>query len=93
MNKHFEDARYYLTRAGKKAKQGVAEELEPVEAKFKELTGSDEEPEASRLDKIREELEEIEQRAEGETKEAIATARERINSYREGEETASESKA
>ncbi len=94
MNKHFEDARYYLTRAGKKAKQGVAEELEPVEAKFKELTGDDEDPEPSRLDGIREELAEIEERAEGEAKEAVNNARERIRSYREGEEVAeSESKA
>lgn len=94
MNKHFEDARYYLTRAGKKAKQGVAEELEPVEEKFRELTGGDEEPEASRLDKIRADLEEIEERAEGEAKEAVGKARERIHAYRHGEDAGpAESKA
>jgi len=94
MNRHFEDARYYLTRAGKKAKQGVAEELEPVEEKFKALTGDDEAPELGRLDNIREELEGIEERAEGEAKEAVTKARERIRSYREGEDAApSESKA
>lgn len=94
MNKHFEDARYYLTRAGKKAKQGVAEELEPVEEKFTELTGGDDEPEPGRLDAIREELGEIEERAEGEAKEAVEKARERIRSYREGKDVVeSESKA
>ena len=94
MNKHFEDARYYLTRAGKKAKQGVAEELEPVEEKFTELTGADAEPEPGRLDAIREELGEIEERAEGEAKEAVEKARKRIRSYREADEVAdSESKA
>ncbi len=94
MNKHFEDARYYLTRAGKKAKQGVAEELEPVEEKFRELTGGDEEPEPGRLDAIREELGEIEERAEGEAKEAVEKARERIHAYRHGEEAeTAESKA
>ncbi|PSQ39186.1 hypothetical protein BRD13_03950 [Halobacteriales archaeon SW_5_70_135] len=52
MNKHFEDARYYLKRAGEHAKLGLREELEPVEG------------------------------AEGETKAAIADARERIAAYR-----------
>lgn len=94
MNKHFEDARYYLTRAGKKAKQGVAEELEPVEEKFRELTGNDDKPEPGRLDAIREELGEIEERAEGEAKEAVGKARGRIRSYRDGDDiAASESKA
>jgi len=83
MNKHFEDARYYIKRAGEQAKKGVSEELEPVEERFRELTGREEEPEPSRLDKVREDLEEIEQRAEGEAKEAVADARERLRRYRE----------
>jgi hypothetical protein len=46
-NQHFEDARYYLKRAGETAKAGIAEELEPTRERFQELTG-DEEPDAGR---------------------------------------------
>lgn len=83
MNKHFEDTRYYLKRAVETASKGVREELEPIEAKVRELTGREEEPEPGRFDKIRTELEELEQRAEGEAKAAIADARERLNEYRQ----------
>jgi molecular chaperone GrpE (heat shock protein) len=82
MNKHFEDARYYLSRATEHAKEGILEELEPVENRFRELSGREEEPEPSRLEKIQAELQELERRAEGETKNAIADARERIKKYR-----------
>jgi uncharacterized protein YjbJ (UPF0337 family) len=86
MNKHFEDTQYYLKRAGETAKRGVTEELEPVQERFKKLTGSEEEPEPSRLDDIRSDLEGIQQRAEGEAKEAISDARERLKSYRQSGE-------
>jgi hypothetical protein len=85
MNKHFEDARYYLKRAGETAKKGVQDELAPIEERFRELTGREEEPEPGRLDSIREDLKELQDRAEGEAKEAIEDARERIESYREKE--------
>jgi len=85
MNKHFEDARYYLKRAGETAKKGVEEELEPVEQRFKELTGDESEPEVGRLADVRSDLAEIQERAEGEAKEAIADARERIDQYRNDE--------
>ena len=55
MSKHFEDARYYLGRAAEHAKAGIKEELEPVEARVKELVGQEDEepePEPSRLDKL-----------------------------------------
>jgi uncharacterized protein YjbJ (UPF0337 family) len=78
MNKHFEDARYYLKRAGEHAKVGIKEELEPVETKLREVTGREKEPEPGRIEKIREELGAIEDRAEGETKQAIADARDRL---------------
>lgn len=83
MNKHFEDARYYLKRAGEHAKEGIKEEIEPVERRFRKITGNDEAPKPSRLDKVREDLEGIEQRAEGEAKKAVSDARERIKQYRE----------
>lgn len=82
MNKHFEDAVYYLGRAGEHAKEGVMAELDPVEARVRELTGREKEPEPSRLEKLQGDLKELEGRAEGEAKEAIADARERIRQYR-----------
>ena len=30
MNKHFEDAKYYLKRGGETARAGISEELEPL---------------------------------------------------------------
>lgn len=83
MNRYFEDTRYYLKRAGETAKKGVEEELEPIEQRFRELTGKEnDEPEPSRLDKIREDLKDLEERAEGEAREAIGNARVRIREYR-----------
>ena len=81
-NKHFEDARYYLKRAGETAKAGVAEEVSAVEERFRELTGREEEPEDNRLEDIKAELAELQERAEGEANEAIEDARERIEEYR-----------
>lgn len=85
MNKHFEDAQYYLKRAGETAKKGVVEELEPIQERIETVTGGEDEPEAGRLREIRADLQEIQGRAEGEAKEAIADARERIDAYRKKE--------
>jgi hypothetical protein len=82
MNKHFEDARYYLARAGETAGKGLKEELEPVEARFRALTGTEEEPEPSRLEAVKADLKALQGRAEGEAAEAIGEARERIGAYR-----------
>ncbi|RLM63835.1 hypothetical protein DVK05_13055 [Halorubrum sp. Atlit-8R] len=91
MSKHFEDARYYLGRAAEHAKAGVKEELAPVEERVKELVGreDDEEPEPSRLDKLQADLKELEERAEGEARDAVASARKRVAEYR-GKDTAAE---
>ncbi|MGM0447723.1 MAG: DUF7553 family protein [Methanobacteriota archaeon] len=92
MSKHFEDARYYLGRAAEHAKAGVVEELEPVEARVKELVGPEDEepePEPSRLDKLQADLKELEERAEGEAREAVASARKRVAEYR-GKDAAAE---
>jgi archaellum component FlaC len=83
MNKHFEDTRYYVKRAGETAKKGIAEELEPIEERVKRLTGGKEEPEPSRLEEVRTDLKELQARAEGEAKEAIGDAREKLAEYRE----------
>jgi|AntRauMinimDraft_2_1070382.scaffolds.fasta_scaffold03528_2 hypothetical protein len=85
MSKHFEDARYYLSRAAEHAKAGVKEELAPVEDRVKALVGidaNDEEPEPSRLDRLQSDLKKLEERAEGEAREAVASARARIKEYR-----------
>ncbi|TKX68381.1 hypothetical protein [Halorubrum sp. SP9] len=91
MSKHFEDARYYLGRAAEHAKAGVVEELEPVEARVKEIVGRDEEeePEPSRLDRLQADLKELEDRAEGEAREAVVSARKRVAEYR-GKDAAAE---
>lgn len=86
MSKHFEDARYYLGRAVDHAKEGVKEELEPVEAKVKELVGKEDEPELSRIESIKADLKVLEEKAEGEAREAVAAAREKLESYRAKEE-------
>ncbi|MFB6080463.1 MAG: hypothetical protein ABEJ81_05655 [Haloferacaceae archaeon] len=82
MNKHFEDARYYLGRATEHAKEGVREELEPIEKRFRDMTGEEAEPEPSRLDRVQGDLKDLQGRAQGETKEAVGKARERIREYR-----------
>ena len=78
MNKHFEDTRYYLKRAGETAKKGISEELEPLQDRVAELTGEEEEPAAGRLDEVKADLKELQGRAEGEAEKAIGDARERL---------------
>jgi hypothetical protein len=78
MNKHFEDSRYYLRRAAETAAKGLGEEIEAVEARLRELTGREAEAEPNRVEEIRVELERLQERAEGEAREAIGKARERL---------------
>jgi uncharacterized protein YjbJ (UPF0337 family) len=84
MSKHFEDARYYLGRAAEHAKAGVVEELEPLQDRVAKLVGDEpeEEPEPSRLEKLQADLKQLEERAEGEAREAVTSARERVEAYR-----------
>jgi hypothetical protein len=82
MNKHFEDTRYYVKRAGETAKKGITEELEPIEQRVKKLAGKEEEPEPSRVEELRADLKELQGRAEGEAKEAIGNAREKLETMR-----------
>ncbi len=82
MNKHFKDTKYYLKRAGEHAKAGVSEELEPLKEKFNDVIGREEEPEPSRIDEIREKLTKLEEKAEGDAKEAVGNARQRLDDYR-----------
>jgi peptidoglycan hydrolase CwlO-like protein len=82
MNKHFEDTRYYLKRAGEHAKAGVKEEIEPLQEKVQGLMGEEPEPEPSRVEKLQQDLKELEEKAEGEARERIAEAREKVEEYR-----------
>jgi uncharacterized protein YjbJ (UPF0337 family) len=83
MNKHFEDTRYYLKRAGETAKQGIQEEVEPLQERVQRIIGEEEEPEPGRVEKLRADLKEVGERAEGEAKEAIGEAREKVTQYRD----------
>ncbi len=85
MSKHFEDAAYYLKRAGKHATLGVKEKVEPLEDRVRELIGKEKEPEPSRVEALLEDVKELEEKAEGEAREAIGTAREKLEAYRASE--------
>jgi hypothetical protein len=83
MNKHFEDTKYYVKRAGETAKKGLAEELEPLQERIQDLRDEEEDPEPGRVKKLREDLKELQGRAEGEAKEALGEARERLDKVRQ----------
>ena len=82
MSKHFEDARYYHGRAAEHAKEGIKEELEPVQSRVRGIIGDEEEVEQSRLDEILADLKELEAKAEGEAREAVGSARKKVEEYR-----------
>lgn len=83
MNKHFEDTKYYVKRAGETAKKGLAEELEPLQERVQDLRDEEEEPEPGRVESLRADLKELQGRAEGEAKEALGEARERLDRVRQ----------
>ena len=83
MNKHFEDTKYYLKRAGETTKAGVDEELEPLRERVDDLVDrEEEEPERGRFEEVREDLRELQAKTEGETHEAIEKVRDRLDGYR-----------
>ena len=88
MNKHFEDAVYYLKRAGETAKAGIEEELDPLEERIREMAGKEKEIEQGRLDDLKTDLKDLQERAEGDARERIAEAREKIETYRTQEQEA-----
>jgi uncharacterized protein YjbJ (UPF0337 family) len=83
MNRHFDDVQYYLKQAGKHATEGVKEELEPVEAKVREVVGKEKVPEPSRVEALQDDLAGLAERAEGNAKQSIDDAREQVRTYRE----------
>jgi hypothetical protein len=78
MNKHFQDAWYYLRRAFDHLRIGLTEELAPVEAAMRERFGweeDDTEEPRTRLDRVRTEFRNVDA-------EPVRKARERIDQYR-----------
>ncbi|MFB6138397.1 MAG: hypothetical protein ABEJ42_08705 [Halobacteriaceae archaeon] len=88
MNRNFEDARYYLRRAGETAKAGVAEELEPLQERIQDLTGrgEDETPDGT-LESLQERVEELEEKAEGEARRALTSAKGRLEKVRDSRQS------
>ncbi|WP_440764552.1 DUF7553 family protein [Natronorubrum sp. DTA7] len=77
MNKHFDDSRYYLSRAGEHAKLGLSEAVEPYAARVRDLIGreSEPEPEPSRLEAVRDGVVGLERNAAGQAREVVGSAR------------------
>jgi prefoldin subunit 5 len=83
MNKHFEDTRYYVKRAGETAAKGLQEELEPIERRLKELAGGEDEAVSTgRIEELRADLQAVQEKAEGEAKKALGEARAKLDAYR-----------
>lgn len=84
MNEHFEDARHHVERAAKNVREGLEREVEELEERARTLLGT-EEPEPGKLEKLQQDLRDLEKKAEGETRDALKAARERIDDYRKSE--------
>jgi len=66
MDRHFEDTVYYLSRAVETATRGVRSELAPVERRVRKATGREQEPEPSRVERVRSRVREARSRVEHE---------------------------
>jgi len=78
MNKHFEDAWYYLRRAWTHLTAGVREELAPAERRARRWVGRETAPEPSRGEKVRRNVREVEQKAQERAKSTVRGVQERI---------------
>ncbi|SNZ05763.1 hypothetical protein SAMN06269185_0942 [Natronoarchaeum philippinense] len=82
VNRHFHDARYYLGRTVEHATLGVVETLDPVVAKGRELAGTEDEPEPTRVDRVRTSLHDADERAVEAGRALAGDARRRVRRYR-----------
>lgn len=84
MNKHFEDAWYYLTRAAEHATLGLEEQLEPVATKLRALTGREPEPEPEpdRLETLRADARALRERVTESVRETVTDGRRTLEAYR-----------
>ena len=85
MNKHFEDSLYYAKRAGEHAKLGLVETTEPYATRLRERVGDEPEPDATRIEAVREDVTDLERRAAGQARERFERARETVTAYRSDE--------
>ena len=84
MNRHFEDAWYYLRRAGNHLAVGLREEAELVERRVREALGREPAPEPTGRERLETELRGVPRRAERGGKKAVRRARGHIKRYRGG---------
>ena len=78
MNKHFEDAWYYLRRSGSHLRRGVRTEFRPAERKLRELTNREQQTEPTRREQVRSNLREAERKAKHRSRAVVEDARKRI---------------
>ncbi|MGQ3413418.1 DUF7553 family protein [Natrinema sp. LN54] len=84
MNKHFDDSRYYLSRAAEHARLGLTESLEPLADRVRTYLGRDPEPEpeSGRFDGVREDVTALETRATARARGALGSVRDRVTARR-----------
>lgn len=85
MSKHFHDSRYYLRRAAAHARLGATEHLERLADRIRARLGREREPEPGRVDRVREDVTDLERRAELRVREAVRSARARVGRGRSSE--------
>ncbi|MBZ6493438.1 DUF7553 family protein [Natrinema longum] len=85
MNKHFDDSRYYLTRAADHARLGVSESLAAPVARVRTLLGREPEPAPSRVDGVLAAVTALETRATTRTRRTVGSLRERVGAGRSSE--------
>ncbi|PGF18424.1 hypothetical protein CP556_18470 [Natrinema sp. CBA1119] len=82
MNKHFHDSLYYLRRAAEHARLGVMEQMDGVTDRVRSLLGRERDPEPGRIDRVREDVTDLERRAETRVFAALDSARDRVGRSR-----------
>jgi len=82
MNRHFQDTRYYLKRTVETAAKGLKTELEPAERRLRAVVGADEEPEPTRFETVKGELQGLQRKAGDEAEVVVDDARGKIGRYR-----------
>lgn len=82
MTEKFEDVRHHVERAVENARAGLKEEFEDAERRARELVGKEKEPEPSRVEKLQQDLKDLEQKAEGDARDALQKARDRLGKSR-----------
>jgi len=78
MNKHFHDSLYYLRRAAEHAQLGVMEQTDEVSDRVRSLLGRERDPEPGRIDRVREDVTDLERRAKTRGFAALDSARNRM---------------